>query len=68
MQRHWVMAIIMASGLLAQAPPPMPPPAPVQVPAPEVKPAEVKPEVPAAPVQTPAPEVKPQAPEAKPFD
>jgi len=68
MQRHWVMAIIVASGLLAQAPPPVPPPAPVQAPAPEAKPAEVQPEAPAAPVQTPAPEVKPQAPEAKPFD
>jgi hypothetical protein len=43
------MALILASGLLAQTPPADPPPAPAQVPAPEVKPAEVKPEVPAAP-------------------
>ena len=68
MRRHWVMAIIVASGLLAQAPPPVPPPAPAQAPAPEAKPGEVKPEATVAPVQTPAPEVKPQSSEAKPFD
>jgi len=49
MQRRWAMALILASGLLAQTPPAEPPPAPAQVPAPEVKPVEVKPEVPAAP-------------------
>ncbi|NWJ41314.1 MAG: hypothetical protein HXX12_10115 [Geothrix sp.] len=48
MQRRWAMALILASGLLAQTPPAEPPPAPAQVPAPEAKPAEVNPEVPAA--------------------
>jgi len=63
MQRRWAMALILASGLLAQTPPVEPPPAPAQVPAPEVKPAEVKSEVPATPK---AEEPKPA--EAKPFD
>ena len=49
MQRNWVMAIIVASGLLAQTPPPEAPPVPVQVPAPEPKPADMKPEAPVAP-------------------
>lgn len=49
MQRSWVMAAIVASGLLAQTPPPEPPPVPTQVPAPEPKPAEAKPEPPPAP-------------------
>ncbi|MDP1833291.1 MAG: hypothetical protein Q8K67_14640 [Geothrix sp.] len=68
MQRSWVMAITLVSGLLAQAPPPEPPPVPTQAPAPEPKPAEVKPEPPAAPpVDEPKPaEVK--APAAKSFD
>lgn len=68
MQRRWAMALILASGLLAQTPPAEPPSAPAQVPAPEAKPADVKPEVPAAPkpeVVNPA-EVK--AAEAKAFD
>ena len=61
MQRRWVMAMIVASGLLAQTPPQEPVPAPTQAPAPEVKPTEVKPEVQAAPA--------PPAPAApKPFD
>lgn len=69
MQRSWVMAVIVASGLLAQTPPPEPPPAPTQAPAPtqepaqEPKPAEVKPEPPPAPK---AEEVK--AAEPKAFD
>jgi len=45
MQRSWVMAIIVASGLLAQTPPPEPPPVPVSVQTPEPKPADIKPEV-----------------------
>lgn len=67
MQRRWVLAVIVGSGLLAQTPQPVPPPAPApapapapepaQVSAPEPKPAEVKAEVPAAP-----------QPEAKAFD
>jgi hypothetical protein len=68
MKRSWVMALIVASGLLAQTPPPEPPPAPVQAPAPEAKPAEVKPEPPAEPKAEPAPPVVTQVPEAKPFD
>lgn len=67
MQRSWVMVIILASGLLAQTPPPEPPPAPAQAPAstqaPEPKPAEVKPEPPAAPKAD-----EPAAPAAKAFD
>lgn len=55
MQRSWVMAILVASSLWAQTPPPEPPPVPAQEPAPEVKPSEVKAE---APKQA----------EAKPFD
>ena len=49
MQRSWVMAIIVASGLLAQAPPPEPPPAAVQAPAPEARPQDMKPEAPISP-------------------
>ena len=72
MQRSWVMVIILASGLLAQTPPPEPPPAPTQAPttapAPEPKPADVKPEAPATPqAEEPKPAVA-KAPEAKPFD
>lgn len=37
MQRSWVMAIILASGLLAQTPPPEPPPAPAPASVPESK-------------------------------
>lgn len=68
MQRSWVMAITLASGLLAQTPPPEPPPAPTQAPAPEPKPVEAKPEAPPVlQVDEPKiPEVK--APESKPFD
>jgi hypothetical protein len=55
------MAITLASGLLAQAPPVDPPPAPAQAPA--SAPTEVKPEPPA----TPAAEA-PKAPEASPFE
>ena len=63
MQRSWVMALIVGSGLLAQTPPPAPPPAPA---APEAKPAETKqePKPEAAPV--PAQEAKPAVAEAKP--
>ncbi|GLH67725.1 hypothetical protein [Geothrix edaphica] len=53
MQRRWVLAVIVGSGLLAQTPPPVPPPAPApepaqvppQAPPPEPKPAEMKAEV-----------------------
>lgn len=62
MQRSWVMAITLASGLLAQAPPPEPPPVPTQVPAPEPAPA-VNQEPPAAPKAEEAKLVEP-----KPFD
>ncbi|MBP1771925.1 MAG: hypothetical protein H6P99_1088 [Holophagaceae bacterium] len=73
MQRSWVMAVIVASGLLAQTPPPEPPPVPTQVPAPEPKPAEAKPEPPPAPKAEEAKpvEAKPadvRVSEAKPFD
>ncbi len=63
MQRSWVVAILVASGLLAQAPPPEPPPVPTQEPAPEPKPAEAKPDEPVAPQAEVA---KVEA--AKPFD
>ena len=66
MQRSWVMAILVASGLLAQAPPPEPPPVPTQEPAPEPKPAEIKPDEPVAPQAETAKVAK--AGEAKPFD
>lgn len=73
MQRSWVMAAIVASGLLAQTPPPEPTPAPAPTQAPEPKPADVKPEPPPAPK---AEEVKAEptkaepvkAVESKPFD
>ncbi|HEX7552752.1 MAG TPA: hypothetical protein VF378_04315 [Geothrix sp.] len=61
MQRSWVMAITLASGLLAQAPPAEPPPAPTQAPAPN--PAEVTPE----PPPTPTADVL-KTPDASPFD
>ena len=69
MHRSWVMTFIVASGLLAQAPPPEPPPAPAPAAqAPEAKPVAAKPQEPKAPEA----EVKaaPQAPvaEAMPFD
>ena len=68
MQSRWVMAILLASGLLAQTPPPAPPPAPVQSPLSKSTSAEVKPETPPAPrVENPqAAEAK--ASEVKPFD
>jgi hypothetical protein len=53
MQRSWVLALIVASGLLAQTPPPAPPPPPAQ--APEPKP-EAKPEAAPAPQAEPKPE------------
>jgi len=68
MQRRWAMALILASGLLAQTPPAEPPPAPAQVPAPEAKPAELKPEPPAAPKPEEAKPAEVQVPVAKPFD
>ncbi len=67
MQQRLVMAILVASGLLAQTPPPVPPPAPVQVPAPELKPAEVKTDAPAPKMEEPKP-VEAKAPESKAFD
>jgi hypothetical protein len=68
MQRSWVMALIVASGLLAQTPPPEPPPAPVQTPVPEAKPADVKPEAPAElKMEEPIP-VEAKTPDTKPFD
>ena len=63
MQRSWVMAILVASGLLAQTPPPVPPPAPVQVPAPEPMPAKVISEAPNPPKVE-----EPGLASAKPFD
>ena len=55
MQRSWVLAVIVGSGVLAQTPPYEPPPAPVLAPvqAPEPKPAEVKAEAPAQRVEAP---------------
>jgi hypothetical protein len=62
------MAILVASGLLAQTPPPAPPPAPVQAPAPVPPPAEIKPDAPPTPkVEEPKP-AETKAPEAKAFD
>lgn len=67
MQRHWVMALIVASGLLAQTPPPTPPQeppvTPVQVPVPETKPAEAAQEPQAEPKTAEA-----KSPEPKSFD
>ena len=56
MQRSWVLATLVASGLLAQTPPAEPPPAPVQAPLPPAPAAEVKPE---AAVQATPVEAKP---------
>ncbi len=68
MQRSWVMAIILASGLLAQTPPPAPPPAPAPASVPEPKPADVKPEIPALPkVDEPKPAAE-KALESRAFD
>jgi hypothetical protein len=68
MQRSWVMAIVVASGLLAQAPPPVPPPAPAQAPEPEQKPAEVKADTPSASKKDELKPVEAKAPEPKSFD
>lgn len=54
MQRRWVLALTLASGLLAQAPPPEPPAPPTPAQEPEPKPVEVTPDLP-APAQAPAP-------------
>ncbi|WP_257313035.1 hypothetical protein [Geothrix fuzhouensis] len=69
MQRRWVLAVIVSSGLLAQTPPPVPPPpapapapttdpaqVPPQAPPTEPKPAEMKVEVPVVPKPEPQPE------------
>lgn len=56
MQRSWVMALLMASGLPAQTPPPVVAPPPVQAPLPEPKQVDVKAEAPAPPrVETSTP-------------
>ncbi|HEX9082427.1 MAG TPA: hypothetical protein VF768_09110 [Holophagaceae bacterium] len=55
MQRSWITAFIVASGLLAQTPPPEPPPAP----APAAQAPESQPAPKAAEPQAPAPEAKP---------
>ena len=68
MQRTWVMAILVASGLLAQTPPPVPPPVPVQVPAPEPQPAGVKTDAPPVPKADELKPVEAKAPESKSFD
>ena len=71
MQRSWVLAVIVGSGLLAQTPPPQPPPAPAQEPTQEPKaepvPPEVKAEPPAEP-KPPAAEAKTLPAEPKAFD
>ena len=68
MQRSWVMAIILASGLLAQTPPPAPPPAPAPASVPEPKTTDVKPEIPAMPqAEEPKPAAE-KAPESRAFD
>ena len=68
MQRKWVLAILVASSLLAQAPPPTLAQAPAQLPVTEPKPAEAKPEAPAAPkLQEPSTAVV-KTPEAIAFD
>ncbi len=68
MQRSWITAFIVASGLLAQTPPPEPPPAPAPAAqAQEPKPAEPQPQEPKAPEAKPATPEAPKA-EAKPFD
>ncbi len=68
MQRTWVMAMLVASGLLAQTPPPVPPPAPVQAPAPEPPPAEVKKDALPVPMTEAPKPVEAKAPESKSFD
>ncbi len=80
MHRKWVVAFMVASGLLAQAPPPEPPPAPAaqapaaKVEAPKTPEAAQQVEAPKAPeavqrVETPAPAAQPAAAaEPKPFD
>jgi hypothetical protein len=68
MQRTWVLAILVASGLLAQTPPTVPPPAPVQAPAPELQPAEVKAEAPSESKPDEQKPVEAKVPEAKSFD
>lgn len=61
MQRSWVMATLLASGLLAQTPPPEPPPVPAPAPAPtETKPAEPAP-APAAQPQAETPKGEPKS-------
>jgi hypothetical protein len=66
MQRHWVMAILLASGLLAQAPPPAT--APVQQPVTEPKPTGAKPEVPGSPQVLKPGSAETKTPEAMAFD
>ncbi len=68
MQRTWVMAILVASGLLAQTPPPVPPPVPVQAPTPEPQPAEVKTDASPVPKMDELKPVESKAPELKSFD
>jgi hypothetical protein len=68
MQRRWVMAILVASGLLAQTPPPVPIPAPVQAPGSEQKPIPTAPEAPVPPKREEQRPVIAKAPEPKAFE
>ncbi|WP_243302546.1 hypothetical protein [Geothrix oryzisoli] len=69
MQRRWVLAVIVGSGLLAQTPPPVPPPAPAPAPAPEPTPAPAPPQAPEPkPVEVKAEAPVAPQPEAKAFD
>jgi hypothetical protein len=68
MQRRWVMAVLVASGLLAQVPSPAPIPAPVQVPAPGPQPVPAAPEA-AVPSKVEEPQLTVEkAPEPKAFE
>ena len=68
MKRTWVMAILVASGLLAQAPPIAAPPVPVLTPAPEAQPPAASTDTPPV-LKTDDPKpAEAKVPESTPFD
>jgi hypothetical protein len=68
MQRSWVLALMVASGLLAQTPPTVPPQVPVSAPAPGPQSEKAQADVPPVPKQDEPKPAEAQAPASASFD